>query len=429
MPDDAKTMPRASRRGLMQASGLSALGVALGGAGAPGYPAPSRMDTGGVEGGRVTFPNWRGQAEPEPPPPPAPLPPGERVGYAIVGLGRLSLEEILPAFGACRQSRPVALVSGSPEKAAVVARQYGIPDSSVLGYDNFEDLRQLREVRAVYIVLPNGMHREYTERAAAIGKHVLCEKPMANTPEEAQAMVEACARAGVKLMVAYRCQYEPHSRAAIRLVRFGELGKLRFIHATNVQSNGPGPQWRYAKALAGGGALPDIGLYCLNATRYLTGEEPVEVSAQMQSPAGDPRFAEVEESMDFRLRFPSGIVAQCVTSYGAFQDKTLRLLFENGLAEIPDAFAYRGQRLFVSRKAGEIIERQERVIARKNQFATEIDHFSERLRAGEAPHTPGEEGLQDQRLMAALYRAATEGRPVEVPSPERRTRGPEPAEG
>ena len=429
MPDDTTSLPSASRRGLMRASGLSALGVALGGAGAPGYPAPSRTDTGAVEDGRVTFPNWRGQAEPEPPPPPAPVPPGERVGYAIVGLGRLSLEEILPAFGECRRSRPVALVSGSPEKAALVARQYGIPASSVLGYEQFESLREMREVQAVYIVLPNGMHREYTQRAAAIGRHVLCEKPMANTPEEAQAMVDACAAAKVRLMVAYRCQYEPHSRAAIRMIRSGELGRLRFIQATNVQSNGPGPQWRYVKALAGGGALPDIGLYCLNAARYLTGEEPVEVSAWMQSPEGDPRFAEVEESMDFRLRFPSGIVAQCVSSYGAFQDKTLRLLFEGGRVEIPDAFAYRGQRLFVSRKAGDLVERREQVITPKNQFAAEIDHFSERLRDDAAPHTPGVEGLQDQRLMAALYRAATERPPVEAPRPGRATRGPEPSAG
>ncbi|USQ71813.1 Gfo/Idh/MocA family oxidoreductase [Roseomonas mucosa] len=170
-----------------------------------------------------------------------------------MALGRLSLEEILPAFAECRSSYPAALVTGSPEKGSVVARQYGIPQTAVLGYADFETLRDLPEVKAVYVVLPNGMHREYTLRAAAIGRHVLCEKPMANTAAEAQEMVEACARAGVRLMVAYRCQYEPYNRAAIALVRSGELGRLRFIEATNVQANGPGPQWRYSKALAGEG--------------------------------------------------------------------------------------------------------------------------------------------------------------------------------
>ena len=419
----------ASRRHLLRAGGLTAAGLALGGAGTPGYPPPTETDLGGVAEGKVRFPNWRGEAEPPPAPAPNPLPPAERVGYAIIGLGRISVEEMLPAIGEAKASRAVALVSGSPEKARVVARRHGIPEEAVYSYEDMEKLRENRAVQAVYIGLPNAQHREYTERAAAIGKHVLCEKPMATTPEDAAAMVAACERARVKLMIAYRCQYEPHNREAIRIVRSGELGRLRFIEATNVQSSGDAAQWRFSHALAGGGALPDIGIYCLNATRYITGEEPVDVFARSFSPPGDPRWKEIEESVSFLLRFPAGVMANCLCAYDAFNDKTMRLHFERGTIEMPDAFSYHGQQLTIARREGDLASRVQRRIEEKNQFTLEIDHFSECIRADRRPHTPGEEGAQDQALMAAIYRSAAEGRPVELPRPPGPTRGPEPAQG
>ncbi|MFC0386201.1 Gfo/Idh/MocA family protein [Muricoccus vinaceus] len=418
----------ASRRGLLRAGGLTAAGLALGGAGAPGYPAPTETDLGGVAEGRIRFPNWRGEADTPSGPTPNPLPPGERIGYAIIGLGRISVEEALPAFGEAKQSRPVALVSGSPEKAREVARRYGIPESAVHSYEDMEKLRDNPDVKAVYIGLPNAMHREYTVRAAAIGKHVLCEKPMAATVEEAAEMVAACERARVKLMIAYRCQYEPYNREAIRIVRSGELGKLRSIQAVNTQSQGQVAQWRFNHRLAGGGALPDIGLYCLNATRYLTGEEPVDVFARTYSPPGDPRWSEIEESASFMLRYPSGVIANCLTQYDAFNDKSMTLHFERGTVEMPDAFAYHGQQMYVSQRAGSLTARTQRRMEAKNQFALEIDHFSECIRTDRRPHTPGEEGLQDQKLMVTIYRSASEGRPVEMPQPPAPTRGPDPSQ-
>lgn len=312
-----------TRRGLIRAGGLVGAAIATGAAGVPGYPPPSPIDAGGVTDGKVEFPNWRSPVEPPGGAPPQPLPPGERIGFAIVALGRISLEEVLPAFAECRMARPVALVSGSPEKARLVAAQYGIPETAVHGYAAFERLRDNPAVQAVYIALPNAMHHEFTLRAAAIGKHVLTEKPMANSARECREMIAACAEAKVRLMVAYRCQYEPYNRAARALVQEGKFGRLRFIEATNLQANGPGPQWRYSKRLAGGGALPDIGLYCLNSARFMCGEEPEEVFATIANPTGDERFREVEESVSFLLRFPSGLVANCLTSYGAFQSKSL----------------------------------------------------------------------------------------------------------
>ncbi|HEV7253468.1 MAG TPA: Gfo/Idh/MocA family oxidoreductase [Mesorhizobium sp.] len=262
-----------SRRGVLAAGGLGLVGAAMSApALAQQVPPPSPIDIGKVENGRVEFPNWRGEADRPSPPPPAPEPPEKRVGFAVVGLGRLNLEELLPAFGECKRARPVALVSGTPEKARVVAEQYGIGREAIYDYGSFDRIAENPEVEVVYVVLPNGMHRDFTMRAAQAGKHVMSEKPMANNSAEARDMIGACKAAGVKLMVAYRCQYEPYNREAIKIFRSGALGRARQIEATNVQTMGPADQWRFNRALAGGGALPDIGIYCLNAARYLTGE-------------------------------------------------------------------------------------------------------------------------------------------------------------
>jgi len=193
-----------NRRRLFGYAGAGATGLLV----APGLMAadrfvpPSPVDTGAVEGGKLRFPAWRAPADTPAAPTPNPLPPGERVGFAVVGLGRLATEEILPAFAQSKKARCVALVSGSPDKLKLVAAQHGVKPEACYGYDDFDRIAANPEVKVVYIVLPNAMHRLFTERAAKAGKHVLTEKPMATTPADAQAMVDACARANVKLMVA-----------------------------------------------------------------------------------------------------------------------------------------------------------------------------------------------------------------------------------
>ncbi len=181
----------------------------------------------------------------------------------MVGLGHLALQEILPAFGEARHVRVTALVSGEAAKARAVAAQYGVPEKSLYDYKSFDGLRDNPEVDVVYIVLPNAMHAEYTVRAAQAGKHVLCEKPMATSVADAQSMIDACRSAGRKLMIAYRCQYEPYNRALTALARSGEYGKVRLIEAVNGQNSANNGQWRLDRAMAGGGSLPDVGLYCL----------------------------------------------------------------------------------------------------------------------------------------------------------------------
>ena len=405
------------RRFMLKWSGAAAATV-LGGraADAQRLPPPSAIDRGSVAGGKLVFPEWRGEADPKTAPPPAPLPPERRVGFAIVALGRLSLEEILPAFAECEKAKLVALVSGSPEKLRVVASQYGVSPQNCYDYAGFDRLRDDPAVQVVYVVLPNGMHREYVERAARAGKHVLCEKPMATSSADARAMIAACDRAKVKLMIAYRIQYEPYNQRARRFVQEGTFGRLVGATMTNTQTvaaNGA-EQWRHKRALAGGGSLPDIGLYCINTARFLTAEEPIEVCAEQYSPPGDARYAEVEETVAWTMRFPSNFLAQCLTSYGARDDKSQKLNFAAATVEMPGAYRYRGQQMYVARNVGDEDQRQQVNVAPRNQFAAEIDHMAECVLADRRPRTPGEEGLQDHVVMEAIYESARTGRPVKL---------------
>jgi predicted dehydrogenase len=358
---------------------------------------------------------WKSDVDPKSPPTPTPLPPDQRVGYAIVGLGHLTLEEILPAFGQCKKSKPVALVSGSPEKLAKVAKQYGIQLASCYSYADYDKLKDNPEVQVIYIVLPNSMHAEYTIRGAQAGKHILCEKPMANSAAECQAMIDACKKAQKQLMIAYRIQYEPYNRLVRDMVRGNKFGKTKYIQAQNSQSSANADHWHHKKALAGGGALPDIGLYCLNTARFLLGTEPTEVFAYSHSTAGNPLFNEIEEMMAWQMRFPEGIVVDNITHYNTHDSRFYRVNFERGWVHLDNAYAYKGQQLQTSHTEGAAKMQNQITIGAKNQFATEMDHFSECLLENKAPHTPGEEGLQDQRIMEAIYQSAREGRPVKLP--------------
>ncbi len=417
------------RRQMLKLAAATAAGATLGGGHAaqaqPPAPEPV-VDTGAVRDGKVAFPDWTAPTERPAAPPPAPLPPGERVGFAVLGLGRLALEEILPAFGQSKRAKLVALVSGTRDKARLVARQYGVAPESVYGYGDWDRIAADPAIKAVYVVTPNALHREAVVAAAAAGKHVLCEKPMATSSADCQAMIDACARADRHLMIAYRCQYEPHNRAVQDMVRDGRYGAARLLDAVNTQNMAAPTQWRLVKALAGGGALPDIGLYCLNGARFLSGEEPFEVLAHTGSTPGDPRFKEVEEQVTFTLRFPSGLVAQCAASYGLHENRRLGLGMPGAAVAFDNAFAYTGHRLQMSRRDGDAEAVVDRRLGAQNQFALELDHMAECVATGRRPRTPGEEGLADQRIMEAIYRSAETGGPVALPRVEGldTTRGP-----
>lgn len=376
----------------------------------------------------IVLEEWRGEYDTESAPTPTPLPPNQRVGYAIVGLGHLSLEELLPALSMCKKSKLAALVSGSPEKLKKVAEQYGIPPQSCYTYETFDTIKNNPEVDVVYIVLPNGLHKEFVIRSAKAGKHVLCEKPMANTSGECREMIAACTKANVKLMVAYRIHYQPHNRKIREILQSKELGVTKFLQATNGQSSANPQHWRHKKALAGGGALPDIGLYCINTNRFILQQEPVEVFAYQYSTPGDPLFAEVEEMVSWQMKYPGGVVANCVTHYDIHDNKSYDVFCEKAWLKLDNAYAYKGQKLNKAYAKGKVKHIENMVIPENNQFAAEMDHFSDCVINDKKPYSTGEEGLQDHIIMEAIYESARTGKPVKLTglADIEAQRGPEP---
>jgi len=339
-----------------------------------------------------------------------PDPPGKKLGWAIVGLGSLSINQILPAFARCEKSKVVAFVSGHPDKANKLALRYGVDPKNIYNYQNYDSIKDNPEVDIIYIVLPNGMHAEYTVRGLQAGKHVLCEKPMANSPEECQQMIDAGKKANRKLMVAYRCHYEPYNQEAIRLARSKELGALKMITADMGFNAGDPTQWRLNKKLAGGGCLMDIGIYALQATRYISGEEPIEINAQTYTTASDPRFKEVEESINFQLRFPSGVLASCTSSYGYSSQNHIRVVCTDGWYELDPATSYNGLRFYIHRNN---LSEEVRLPV-KDHFTQEMDHMSDCVMNNKEPLTPGEEGLRDMKLISQIYEAARTNKTVKV---------------
>lgn len=385
----------------------SSLGLGLAGL-AGAVPAPPRG---------YTLPPTEAESEPKPAPPAEPWEPSRRIGFAVVGLGNLTCNQLLPAFAQSGKARLVALVSGHPEKARLLAQRHGVSEKAIYDYKTFDRIVDNPEIQAVYIVLPNSMHLEFTVRAARAGKHVLCEKPMANTVAEAEEMIRACKEARRKLMIAYRIQYEPGNRMVRQMLQGGKLGAVRCIEAVNVQNQGAPDQWRHKLKLAGGGALPDIGLYNLNTTRFLLGEEPSEVLGQVFSRPGDPRFTEVEETCQFQMNFPSGVRTSHVTNYSAYNSKRYRVYAEHGWIGMDPAFAYQGLAMEVARNVDGQDVRSRPPVPAKNQFIAEIDHMAACIAADKTPYTPGEEGLQDQKIMAAIYESARLGRAVKLDAP------------
>jgi predicted dehydrogenase len=339
-----------------------------------------------------------------------PDPPGKKVGWAIVGLGSLAINQILPAFAQCDDARVAALVSGHPDKANKLAQRYGVNPKNIYNYQNYDTIRDNPEVDVIYIVLPNSMHAEYTIRGHQAGKHVLCEKPMATTPAECQAMIDAARKANRKLMVAYRCRYEPFNQEMIRMARQQELGQVKMIIADAGFDIVDPNQWRLKKGMAGGGCLMDIGIYALQAARYISGEEPAEVNAMSYTTPGDPRFKEVEESINFQLRFPSGILANCSSSYGCAWRTHFRALAKNGYFELDPASPYTGQQMRVNR--GNRLESP--YIQPRDHFAAEMEHMSHCIMEDKTPLTPGEEGLRDLTIMMAIYEAARTNKTIKL---------------
>jgi predicted dehydrogenase len=311
---------------------------------------------------------------------------------------------------ASSNSQITGLVSGHRDKAERIAAQYGVPKSSIYSYEDMDKMRDNKSIDAVYVALPNSMHAEYTIRSAKAGKHVLCEKPMSTTVSEAEAMIAACKAMNVKLMIAYRLHYEPLNLKAVKLIRDGALGTVQTINGAFGFDANP-TAWRLNKTLAGGGSLFDVGIYVVNACRYLTGEEPVKFTGVTSTIDQDGRFSTVEENVSWTLKFPSGVVATGSSTYGAQMPGYYKVFASKGWLEMGPAYVYDGLKLrgeyWGGAKGAPSV-----VIDEANQekdpmhFTREANHFSECVLENKTPRSPGEEGLKDMEYIRAIYGAA-----------------------
>ena len=332
--------------------------------------------------------------------------PSDKVGFAIVGLGKLSLGQLIPGLKVAKGARLAAVVSGHPDKARRVAAENGLPADAVYGYDDYDRIAKDPRIQVVYVVLPNAMHADHTIRALKAGKHVLCEKPMATSIEDAEAMIAAAKAARRHLMIAYRCHYEPMNLDVMRRLRARSLGRVRQINTTmgrQADPSDPSDAWRLDGELSGGGALGDMGVYGISAARYLLNEEPVAVQAWAQTDRSDPRFKETQDLINWQFRFPSGVIANGSTSFAYAPTMAFEAICEQGRLIADPAAFYGGNRLTVV-KGGQA---QPPVPAPPgDQFAREMDWMADVVR-GKAPMvSPGEEGLQDMRLMQAILESA-----------------------
>lgn len=334
-------------------------------------------------------------------------PAAQVVRYAVVGLGHIAQVAVLPGFAHARRSQLVALISGEPQKLKKLGKKYGV--SLTYSYDQYDECLRSGEVDAVYIALPNDMHREYAVRAAEAGIHVLCEKPLAVSVREGTAMLQAAVKHRVKLMTAYRLHFEPANLNTIELVRSGRIGEPRYFSSTfSFQITDPDNIRLQQKR--GGGAIFDIGTYCINAARYLFSGEPTEVFA-MTVNSGDPRFKEVDETTSVIMRFPKERLASFTVSFGSSTSGRYELVGTKGSVVLDPAYEYSSaleQTVTINDKP------REKKFPRTDQFGGEIEAFSDWVLGRCDPEPSATEGLADLRVIEAIHRSMRTARIVKL---------------
>jgi predicted dehydrogenase len=329
-----------------------------------------------------------------------------KLGFALVGLGGLSTGQLAPALQRTQHCRLAAIVTGTPSKIPVWKNRYNIPDKNVYSYDTMEQMADNPDIDVVYVVTPNGLHGEHTLKAAKAGKHIFCEKPMEVSVEKCEQMIAAVRKAGRMLGVGYRCQYDPNHLECRRLAMekvFGELKSIEAGFSRPITAN----EWRMKKALAGGGPLMDVGIYALQTCRFVSGREPLEVSAKF-GPITDPvKFSEVEQSVEWEMTFPGGLKTKCRTNYEKNDVRGFTVTAEKGTFGLDPAYNYNSSR--GTRSDGQAIN-----LPAVNQFAAEMDDFAQCIMANKPSKVSGEEGLRDVKIMMAIYESARTEKPVKL---------------
>ncbi|MEA1787457.1 Gfo/Idh/MocA family oxidoreductase [Arenibacter sp. GZD96] len=322
----------------------------------------------------------------------------EKLGIALVGLGYYSTDLLAPALQLTKNCELRGIVTGSPEKIPVWQKNYGIKDKNVYSYSNFDTIANNPDIDVVYVVLPPSMHAEYTIRAAKAGKHVWCEKPMAPSVADCEAMIKACADNKVKLAIGYRCQHDPNIKAYMNVAKERPFGKVKMITSAAGYFDGRTTHWKQNKAL-GGGVMGDMGVYALQGARLASGEEPISVIAQASTTRPEI-YHEVEETMMFQLEFPSGARAACQTSFGINMNH-LQVNYEKGWLKMEPHSSYSGNKGSMS--DGTIIN-----FPLENQQANQMDADALAILTNAPLVVPGEEGLRDIRVVEAIYTSAAQ---------------------
>jgi glucose-fructose oxidoreductase len=323
----------------------------------------------------------------------------KKVGIALVGLGNYSTRTLAPALQETKTAYLAGIVTGTPSKEKTWMEKYNIPQKNVYNYENFDTISDNPDIDIIYVVLPNSMHKEYTIRAARAGKHVICEKPMALNADECREMIAACKESGVQLSIGYRMQFEPTTQEVMRLGQEKVFGAVLQISCGAGYREKRPDHWKAKKAM-GGGAMMDMGVYPLQAARYVTGEEPLHVSATTYVTRPDI-FSEVDEIMLFDLQFPSGCTASLATGFHTGFNY-LKVFAENGRFELEPFSSYRGIK---GRTSDGPLD-----FPVVNQQATQMDEVAECILAGKPMRVPGEEGLKDMIVVDQIYACAAGGK-------------------
>lgn len=328
----------------------------------------------------------------------------QRLGVALVGLGYYSTDLLAPALQLTKHCYLAGIVTGTPSKAEKWKQQYNIPDKNIYNYQNFDSIADNPDIDVIYVVLPPSMHAEYAVRAAGIGKHVWCEKPMAVTESECRRMIDACNKNKVKLSIGYRMQHEPNTRQIIQFRKDLVYGKVVTVEAAAGYFDPRTDHWKQKKSM-GGGSMYDMGVYPLNAARYSTGLEPLAVTAR-QSTTRPEIYKEVDETMAFELEFPGGITAKCETSFGKGMNDLL-VTCEKGWYKLSPFQAYNGVK-------GTTSDGKNLNATIPNQQARQMDDDALAIINKTPVMVPGEEGLKDIRVVEAVYRSVAENRKVKI---------------
>lgn len=324
-----------------------------------------------------------------------------KMNIALVGLGRYATY-LAEGIETAKYCRVAGIVTGTPSKAEIWKKKYNIPDRSIYNYQNFDSIVSNKDVELVYVVLPNAMHKEYVIRAAKAGKHVIVEKPMAITADDCMEMIDACKKAGVQLAMGYRLHYEPYHIELMRLGQEKVFGSVKVMEASLGYKSEDPKQWRHNKALAGGGPLMNLGVYCVQVARYVTGEEPVSVTAQFGPVTRPDLFAEVEESITWQLQFPGGAMCNSITTYNSQIDRFYAGA-EKGSFELSPAISYGP---FIGKTSNGPLN-----FPTINQQQVQCDEICKKILAKQAlpSHITGEEGWKDMKILEAIYASANKG--------------------